>query len=431
MIAVSLFSGCGGLDFGIEAAGFDVVYRNDFDKHSCSTLRLNGKGKVQEAPIEQVSPSDIREATGSDPETVDLLFGGPPCQPFSKSSYWARGDTLRLEDPRANTLSEYFRMVEELTPRAILLENVHGISYSGKEEGFQFILSKIREINRKKGTSYLPSWKVVNAADYGVPQLRIRFFLIAMRDGTEFNFPEPIRSDELSRNGTLFRLTRKPYVTAWDALKEIEPGVEETLSVGGQWADLLPSIPEGENYLWHTARKGGLPLFGWRTRYWCFLLKLAKNRPSWTLQAQPGSSVGPFHWKNRKLSWKEMAAIQTFPKSFRIDSPRVEIQRQIGNAVPSLLAETLGRAIREHLTGNPIDSPLALEVHRSNSIPPPEPIDEVPEKYLELVGNHKPHPGTGKGNSYINGHLRKNSQIRLFQEKRFDTMINDIEEYAP
>lgn len=403
MIAVSLFSGCGGMDFGIEAAGFEVVYRNDFDKHCCLTLRLNGKGKVQEAPIEQISLSDIQDAAGSDPKSVDLLVGGPPCQPFSKSSYWARGDTLRLKDPRANTLGEYFRIVEELTPRALLLENVHGISYSGKEEGFQFILSKLREINRKKGTSYFPSWKVLNAADYGVPQLRIRFFLVAMRNGAEFNFPEPTHSDEFSRNGTLFPSSRRTYATAWDALKDIEPDKEENLSIGGQWAALLPSIPEGENYLWHTDRKGGLPLFGWRTRYWCFLLKLAKNRPSWTLQAQPGSSVGPFHWKNRKLSWKEMAAIQTFPKSFRINSPRVEIQRQIGNAVPSLLAEVLGRSIREQLTGKPIDSPLSLETPRSDSIPSQEPTREVPEKYLHLIGNHNPHPGTGKGKSYLNG----------------------------
>src|SRR6185369_15502643 len=104
---------------------------------------------------------------------------------------------------------------------------------------------------------------------------------------------------------------------------------------------LLPSIPEGENYLHHTPRKGGLPLFGWRTRYWSFLLKLAKNQPSWTIQAQPGSAIGPFHWQNRRLAWQEMAALQTFPREFEIASSTVEIQRQIGNAVPSLMAEIL------------------------------------------------------------------------------------------
>ena len=92
--------------------------------------------------------------------------------------------------------------------------------------------------------------------------------------------------------------------------------MERTLTVGGKWADLLPTIPEGQNYLWHTNRGGGSQLFGWRTRYWSFLLKLAKNLPSWTIQAHPGSSIGPFHWRNRKLSVPEMCRLQTFPTAW-------------------------------------------------------------------------------------------------------------------
>ena len=330
------------------------------------------------------------------------MIGGPPCQPFSKSAYWSRGDTLRLKDPRANTLDEYFRIVEELHPRAFLLENVHGINYYGKEEGFQFLLKRIRDINIKCGTDYRPSWLVINAADYGVPQLRVRFFLVALRNGTEFCFPEPTHSDNDASNRSLFDSSRSPYITAWDAIGSIHPDPNDRLEVGGRWADLLPSIPEGENYLWHTERKSGLPLFGWRTRYWCFLLKLAKNRPSWTIQAQPGSAVGPFHWENRKLSWKEMAAIQTFPKDFRIDGPRVEIQRQIGNAVPSLLAEVLARKIVAQVKGQALNDAYRLAVKRASFIPPPEPVLEVSNQYLPLIGKHLPHPGTGKGRAYQN-----------------------------
>jgi DNA (cytosine-5)-methyltransferase 1 len=305
-----------------------------------------------------------------------------------------------LKDPRANTLDEYLRVVEELRPKAFLLENVHGISYSGKEEGFQFLIQRIREINRKAGTDYRPTWRVLNAADYGVPQLRIRFFLVALRGGKEFVFPSPTHGDVDTGHATLFDVERSPYLTAWDALSGVRPDPGEKLEVGGKWGKLLPSIPEGENYLWHTDRKGGLPLFGWRTRYWCFLLKLAKNRPSWTIQAQPGSAIGPFHWDNRKLSWRELAALQTFPGDFRIDSPRVEIQRQIGNAVPSLLAEVLGRALREQVCGERMSEPLRLAVRRSGTPPPPEPTQEVSREYLSLVGNHAAHPGTGKGRSY-------------------------------
>lgn len=405
MSVVSLFSGCGGLDFGIEAAGWEIQYRNDFDKHSCETLRLNCGGSVQYAPIEEIDSSEIRSHVGHGKNAVDLVIGGPPCQPFSKSAYWSRGDTLRLNDPRANTLDEYFRVVEDLTPQAFLLENVHGINYSGKEEGFQFILQRIKEINRRKRTSYRPSWCVVNAADYGVPQLRVRFFLVALRNGNEFRFPEPSHTDADLGIPSLFDIGRIPHTTAWDALNGIKPDTNERLKVGGKWGDLLPSIPEGENYLWHTDRKGGLPLFGWRTRYWSFLLKLAKNRPSWTIQAQPGSAVGPFHWENRKLSWRELAAIQTFPKSFRIESPRAEIQRQIGNAVPSLLAEVFGRSIKEHICQSSFTEPLTLAVNKSANTPDPEPVIAVPNEYRHLVGKHEAHPGTGKGCFY-----RKNAQ---------------------
>jgi len=400
MTVVSLFSGCGGLDFGLEVAGWQIAYRNDHDHHACNTLRLNCEGKVECAPVEQISTEEVRRIVGTGKNAVDLIVGGPPCQPFSKSAYWSRGDTLRLKDPRANTLDEYFRFVEELRPRAFLLENVHGISYSGKEEGFRFLIQRIHEINKKIGTDYRPAWRVLNAADYGVPQFRVRFFLVALRDGAEFVFPAPTHGEVEAGNATLFDIGLEPYATAWDALSGIRPDPDEKLEVGGKWAKLLPSIPEGENYLWHTDRKGGLPLFGWRTRYWSFLLKLAKNRPSWTIQAQPGSAVGPFHWENRKLSWREMSAIQTFPRDFQISGPRVEVQRQIGNAVPSLLAEILGRSLREQVCGKRDREPLQLAVSRREDVPPPEAVEPVLQEYLTLIGKHAPHPGTGRGRSY-------------------------------
>jgi DNA (cytosine-5)-methyltransferase 1 len=202
------------------------------------------------------------------------------------------------------------------------------------------------------------------------------------------------------QSSALFQTHLRPHLTAWDAIGHLSPDADEKLEVTGRWGALLPSIPEGENYLWHTDRKQGLPLFGWRTRYWSFLLKLAKNRPSWTLQAQPGPAIGPFHWKNRKLSWHERAALQTFPDSFRIRASRNEVQRQIGNAVPSLMAEILGREIAVQL-GEPsrLES-LRLAIQPADAIPPPEDCLPVPEEYHSLAGKHEPHPGTGRGRSY-------------------------------
>jgi len=398
---VSLFSGCGGLDYGFEAAGFHICFANDYDKFSCDTLRLNRMENVLHAPVEDVASSEVARIIGTKKGSCNVLVGGPPCQPFSKSAYWSKGDTLRLKDPRADTLDHFFRFVEDLLPDVFLLENVHGLNYNGKEEGFQFIIDRIKQINYRCGTHYVPSWSVLNVADYGVPQLRVRFFLIACRNGKHFDFPQPTHVPaEEADTPLLGRMDLSPYLSTWEAIGEIPEDGSQTLKIGGKWADLLPSIPEGENYLWHTDRKAGLPLFGWRTRYWSFLLKLSKRLPSWTIQAQPGSAIGPFHWTNRKLSWQEMAAIQTFPRGFLIDAPRTELQRQIGNAVPSLMSEILAREIATQVFGKPVKESLVLSVPRSDNIPEPEPVREVPQKYLHLVGEHAAHPGTGRGNSY-------------------------------
>jgi DNA (cytosine-5)-methyltransferase 1 len=396
---ISLFSGAGGLDAGFKAAGFEVCTAVEFEKDCCATLRANCSIPVLERDVHTVTGPELLSVAGITKERANLIIGGPPCQPFSKSAYWTNGDTLRLNDKRASTLQEYMRLVEELLPDAFLLENVHGINYSGKEEGFIFIQTVTDRINRAHGTSYRISWKVLNAASYGVPQLRERLFLVACRDGTHFNFPAPAYHPAEEATDDLFG-ERQCYLTAWDAIGNDRAGAtREDLTVRGQWAELLPSIPEGENYQWHTSRKGGLPLFGWRRRFWSFLLKLAKNMPSWTIQAQPGPAIGPFHWNNRRLSVPELAALQTFPLGYRFIGSRVSTQKQLGNAVPSLLAEILAREILQQCFNMQVHEDAKLGVPRQRPIPPPELVQPVPQKFLHLVGEHEAHPGTGKGHS--------------------------------
>jgi DNA (cytosine-5)-methyltransferase 1 len=395
---VSLFTGAGGLDYGFEAAGFEVRVALEMDKDCCATLRKNRPWTIIEDDIHKVGGSQILEAAGLKRGDVDILVGGPPCQPFSKSGYWANGDTKRLKDPRADTLYAYMRCVDELLPEVFFLENVHGINYSGKEEGFRLLQKLTEKINKKNGTSYGISWQVLDAADFGVPQQRTRFFLVSHREGRRFEFPSRTHQIIHGENDSLEGNRIPLAIVSWDAIGHLgEPPPEENLAVNGKWGDLLPSIPEGENYLWHTSRKGGLPLFGWRTRYWSFLLKLAKARPSWTIQAQPGPAIGPFHWKNRRLSVKEMAALQTFPKNIEFAGSRNSVQRQIGNAVPSLLSEILARSIAEQLFDVPARGQPTLGVAPRRPIPDPEPIQPVPEKYLKLVGHHPDHPGAKRG----------------------------------
>ncbi len=394
---ISVFSGAGGLDYGFESAGFHTGAAVEMDHECCETLRSNRRWPILERSIFDVPTAEMLEAAGCACGDIDLVIGGPPCQPFSKAGYWASGDTKRLADPRAGTLGAYMRVVQEALPRAFVLENVEGLAYSDKNEGLQFVLGMIDEINRRARVGYRPVFKVLCAADYGVPQLRYRLFMVAARDGTMFNFPSPTHSPAEAGSQRML-IKSQPYRTAWDALGDVTPEADEDLAVRGKWADLLPSIPEGENYLWHTDRGGGLPLFGWRRRFWSFLLKLAKDRPSWTIQAQPGPAIGPFHWENRRLSMRELCRIQTFPDDVRIVGPHRAVQRQLGNAVPSLLAEILGREIRRQIFGHRISAsePKLLPPDRSPA-PPPEPTSSVPRKFRSLQGDHEPHPGTGLG----------------------------------
>ncbi|MFT4159595.1 DNA cytosine methyltransferase [Shinella sp.] len=400
---ISLFSGIGGLDFGFEEAGFETRVALELDKFACRTIALNRPSwAVIEGDINLVPSSVILDRAGLDVGEADILIGGPPCQPFSKSSYWVRGDSLRLDDPRADTLSGYLRVLRDTRPRAFLLENVGGLAFEGKDEGLRHLLDGIRQVNAECGTNYQPSVRLIRCAEHGVPQIRERVFLIGSRDGRTFRFPEPTHSGRLDTECSLFATSIEPYRTAWDAIGDLtEPSDFEGLLIGGKWGDLLPSIPEGQNYLWHTPRMEGMPLFGWRTRYWSFLLKLSKRLPSWTVQAQPGSAIGPFHWKNRKLTFEEMCRIQTFPEGLKINVGRTEMQRMLGNAVPSLIAEILAHEIRRQLLDAPLDRGLRLLPPRRELVPPPERLAPVPVKYHSMVGNHAEHPGTGKGRQAI------------------------------
>ena len=400
---ISLYTGCGGLDHGLEAAGFKTAVAVEKDRHCARTLNFNRPSwALLEGPIDDFSSQQILKAGRLRKGEAALLVGGPPCQPFSKSSYWVRGDSPRMSDPRAATLTSYMRVLEETLPQAFLLENVAGLRYSGKDEGLQHLRALVDQVNERTGANYSFEWKVLSSADFGVPQKRHRFFLVGARDEAVFQFPTPRFFDPADENqGGLF--PTEPFRTAWDAIGDLpEDHTDEELGIRGSWGDLVPSIPEGENYLWHTDRKGGLPLFGWRTRYWSFLLKLAKDRPSWTIQATPGPSIGPFHWKSRRLSSVEMCRLQTFPDKLKVLGSRTEVQRQIGNAVPSLFTEVLGREIKVQLFGKRKSSaPLKLLPPKLEPVPARERVRRVADKYLDQQGEHAPHPGTGKGRQAV------------------------------
>jgi len=412
---ISLFTGAGGLDLGFHAAGLRTAVAVEMDHDCCETLRANAGRRhpwtVIEGKIEDVGTEQILAAGRLQVGEADVLIGGPPCQPFSKSGYWATGDSKRLEDPRANTLTQYLRVLRETQPKAFLLENVAGLRFSGKDEGLQYVQRCLNEINREVGTKYSLTCQVLKAADFGVPQMRERIFLVGHRDGLSFKFPSPRFANH---HKAKYEPQLPPWRTAWDAFGDLGiPEDAEEARMRGKFAELLPTIPEGANYLFHTDRgceyfdhggvprhgKGRVPLFGWRRHFWSFLLKLSKWRPSWTLTAQPGPAIGPFHWDNRRLARQELARIQTVPDDYHLVGTLASVQKQLGNAVPSLLAEVLAREVRRQLLGHRVTSNKPRLLRDVCDIPPPPPVvvGKVPAKYRAMALDVTPHPGTGGG----------------------------------
>jgi DNA (cytosine-5)-methyltransferase 1 len=363
--AISLFSGVGGLDLGATAAGFDIRAAVEFESDAASSLRANDPDLVViEKSIVDMPSEEIREAAGVARGELALIIGGPPCTPFSKSGYWLEYKRRGL-DPKASLVDEFARVVVDLMPAAVLMENVHGLAYDNHNRGpFGALLGRLTE------AGYRLSWQVLNAADYGVPQLRKRLFVVGTLGGREFVFPPATHSGWTETKRTYDR-SLPAYVTSRDAIGDLESreDLRETEEeVNGEYGHLLREVPPGDNYLHFTEKRGHpSPRFEWRTRYWTFLLKLDPDRPSTTIQSQPGPYVGPFHWTSRRLRKLEAMRLQTFPDDYQIVGSRRSAQIQIGNAVPPHLAEVVARALREAMDGRRASVPesqlgLSLDV---------------------------------------------------------------------
>lgn len=347
-VAISLFSGAGGLDLGVERAGFRVAAAVEVDDDAADTMEKNFHGlasPVIRDNILYVPTERILDAAGlGGSEAPDLLVGGPPCTAFSKSGFWL--DWKRAGyDPDASLLQEFTRVLREARPRRFILENVYALTYNNRASrpAFQRLIREIRE------AGYQYHSAVLNAANYGVPQSRPRLFVVGARAGDPVpEFPDATHGGnwEGRQTGSLER----PHVTAGEALRGLATEPEDSEEVRGRWAYLLPEIPPGSNYLHFTAERGHPdPVFKWRSRYWSFLLKLDPNRPSPTVQAQPGPNVGPFHWENRRLRVPELKRLFSYPDGFDLVGTRRSVQAQLGNSVPPPLSHEVARKVRDTL----------------------------------------------------------------------------------
>lgn len=357
-VAISLFSGAGGLDLGLEAAGFQVAAAVEWDRDAVETMEKNasehfpGLQEVLQADLrplaagtnDGVTTKDILKAAGLGRSAPDLLVGGPPCVAFSKSGFWLDWKREGV-DPAASLLQAYTRVLAEARPRAFILENVYALTFNNRASrpAFERLQREIAD------AGYRFNWGVLNAADHGVPQARPRLFIVGTRGRTPVpELPAPTHTGQWERRRTGAPEGALPHVTAGEALAGLVTDPEPGEIHRGQYAGLLEDIPPGSNYLHYTAQRGHPePLFEWRSRFWSFLLKLDPDRPSPTIQAHPGPNVGPFHWENRRLRVPELRRLFTFPDDFEFVGNRSSAQAQMGNSVPPRLAERVAHCVAQ------------------------------------------------------------------------------------
>ena len=348
IVAVSLFSGAGGLDIASFMAGVPVISSTDFDADCIATLRANenifGKTEIFEGDLHQIDSSVFSDIVKKKNPDKFIVIGGAPCQPFSKAGYWVGNNTRKgINDPRATLVNEYLRVVTDIKPDGFLFENVESLMHPTNK----VIIDRFIEIITEAGYDY----RIVraNALEYGVPQKRKRLFIIGTK-GT-FKREEPVKThcapEKCGETGL------KPYETAGKAIAGFEGDEyfeEYEVTKGGTYYDDLCEVPPGQNYKALTAWAGyPNPKFVADKRFWNFLLKLSPDEPSWTVCAQPGPWVAPFHWDNRRLRAPELAAIQTFPRGYKFCGTRRSVQKQIGNAVPCLMGKAMIEYLKESL----------------------------------------------------------------------------------
>jgi DNA (cytosine-5)-methyltransferase 1 len=311
---IGLFSGAGGLDLGATWAGANLRLSLDNDAIACETMRRNMPDhKVMQADVASLTGRDLRRLAGLARTQPCIVVGGPPCQPFSKASYWtdpgddsryrrarARGEvaprpapiTKAKPDGRRTLVQEFLRLVVEARAAGFLFENVPSITHPRNHKILDDLLADAER------AGYHVKLCRVNAVEYGVAQCRHRVVVLGLRAGT------PTLAAPMHAETTEASLHLLPAVTAGHVLRPVQHDrlAEPEEVVAGRWAKQLREIPPGWNYKYLTAWAGHKnPLFEAETRFWHFLLKLDPDKPSWTVPANPGPWVGPFHWDSRRL----------------------------------------------------------------------------------------------------------------------------------
>ncbi|MDO9586386.1 MAG: DNA cytosine methyltransferase [Brevundimonas sp.] len=343
---VSIFSGAGGLDIGLQRAGWDCLYATDFDRYAVETLKLNaagrfhGGGHIRQADIRNLAGDEILSEIGRRRGDVDLLAGGPPCQSWSSA-----GHQLGFNDPRGRLFEDYLRVAKQLDVRWLLFENVRGLITARGPDGLPgSALAAIRQALFSAG--WQTRVELLNAADFGAPQRRVRVVLIGYRQGDEPPVPTATHH-ERGEDG------KAPWISMDAALASLSPlGEDEIIRPSGKLAVELEAIPPGSGVKSPGKRETTRPGGHWGYKQGAFVADLRRPARTVTANAQQDWIRDPVHGL-RRLSPRECAALQSFPADWVFAGKRVDQYRQIGNAVPPLLAEQIGRALGAHVIAAP------------------------------------------------------------------------------
>ena len=366
-IAIDLFAGCGGLSLGFEQAGFDIVAAVEIDPIHAAVHEYNFPNAATIcADIKNISGNDIRERAGIGARDVDIVFGGAPCQGFSMIGKRA------LDDPRNQLISHFLRIVKDMHPKYCVLENVKGLTV-GKHS--QFLSELIDELKKIDYEVLLP-YRVLNAADYGVPQRRERLFLIAARKDQKLPVYPTAANDKITIREAIGDL---PDADGFDCLMEDDSvavkwqtksvyarrlrglrsdktnfGYERTFDIGRLTASLRTKHGEVSQQRFLAAPQG-------ETEPYSRFFKLAWDGQSNTLRAGTDSARGGFTSPRpihpdlpRVITVREAARIHSYPDWFRFNKTKWHGFREIGNSVPPLLARAVGAEIIKAMGVTPV-----------------------------------------------------------------------------
>lgn len=358
---IDLFSGVGGLSYGFARDdNFEIVAANEILPNMAKAYSLNHPTvKVYAEDIKDFSADKVQKDLGIKPGEIDIVVGGPPCQAYSTV-----GKRL-IDDPRGKLFQEYYRVLKEFNPKLFLFENVKGLLSMQGGELLKTIISLFESLG------YKVKYKLLNAADYGTPQIRERIIIIGSKLKTEFEYPEPTHYPPDDENN-LFKSSLKPYLTLEEAISDLpfiktnEESFEYANEPQNEFQKLMRknaprklmdhSSPKNNDKLvkiMESLPDGGTPrdlpeslrpTSGFKNTY----CRLWWKRPSTTITrnlSTPSSSRCIHPKAPRPLTTREGARIQCFPDDYQFYGSRGDRNLQIGNAVPTFLSNAVAEAI--------------------------------------------------------------------------------------